>query len=287
MPETIATASQALKWAADRLSKTTPSGNVDAELLLRHVLGCTRADLYADPSRQISSQEAEEFRILVERREKHEPLQYLTGTQSFRSLELRVGPGVLIPRPETEIVVERALELIRYLESPLVADIGVGSGAIALSIAKERPDSTVWGTDKSKPALEWAMRNRRRTKAMNVNFAEGDLLDALPPGLEAKFDLVVANPPYLSLSELAASPFEVREFEPEAATVAGPSGLEIASRIVQDALGWLTPGGWLVLETWSGQAERLRLLMTPRYDEVELHDDLTGATRIAQGRKSL
>lgn len=287
MPETISTTSQALKWAAERLSKTVPSGNVDAELLLRHVLGCTRADLYADPSRQLSEHEAQEFRSLVERRERQVPLQYLTGTQNFRSLELRVGPGVLIPRPETEIVVERALELIRYIESPLVADIGVGSGAIALSIAKERPDSTVWGTDKSKLALEWAMRNRRGTKALNVNFAEGDLLDALPFGLEGKFDLVVANPPYLSDAEAAASPFEVREYEPGAATIAGPSGLEIASRIVRDAPRWLRPGGWLVLETWPGQAERLRLLMTPQYDEVELHSDLTGSTRIAQGRKSL
>jgi release factor glutamine methyltransferase len=279
--------SQALLWGVEQLKEISENPNLDAELLLRHVLGASRVDLYASPERVLDDTELEEFRQLVARREQREPVQYLTGLQNFRALELRVGPGVLIPRPETEMVVERALELIRYDQDPLVADMGVGSGAIALSIAKERPDSTVWGVDKSASALEWAMRNRRRGQAFNVNFVQSDLFEAVPPALKEKFDLIVANPPYLSLAELAQAAFEVRFFEPETATVAGPTGLEVASRLVNESRGWLRPGGWLVLETWPGQAERLRLLMIARYAEVHLHSDLSGATRIAEGRRPL
>jgi release factor glutamine methyltransferase len=281
------TSAQALTWGVERLRERSENANLDSELLLRHVLGCTRVDLYAQPDRVLSDEESAEFLELVGRREQSEPVQYLTGVQSFRALELRVGPGVLIPRPETEMVVERALELIRYNQEPLVADMGVGSGAIALSIAKERPDSTVWGVDNSPSALEWAMRNRRRAQAYNVNFVESDLYDSVPPALKGKFDLIVANPPYLSVNELAQAAFEVRFYEPEEATVAGPTGLEVASQLVDESVDWLRPGGWLVLETWPGQAQRLKLLMSARYVEVDLHEDLSGATRIAEGRKPL
>jgi release factor glutamine methyltransferase len=131
------------------------------------------------------------------------------------------------------------------------------------------------------------MRNRRRAQAFNVNFVESDLYDSVPPALKGNFDLIVANPPYLSVQELAQAAFEVRFYEPEEATVAGPTGLEVASQLVDESVNWLRPGGWLVLETWPGQAQRLKLLMAARYVEVDLNEDLSGATRIAEGRKPL
>jgi release factor glutamine methyltransferase len=275
----------ALDWAGSRLRSHVASPAVDAELLLRHILGCPRALLFSDPHAAVPAPAAARFAELVERRAAGEPLQYLTAVQSFRHLELAVGPGVLVPRPETEVVVERALGHLAGVASPVVVDLCTGSGAIALAVATECPGAAVWATELSAAAAAWARRNAGRVGPPNLTILEGDLFGPLPPALRGSVDLVVANPPYLSEAELRETEADVREHEPVLATVAGPSGLEVAGRIVEAAPGWLRSGGWLVLETHPGQAARLLSLMAAGYAEAAVLPDLTGASRIAEGRR--
>lgn len=224
-------------------------------------------------------------RLVERRRRGGEPLQYITGRQAFRGLELLVGPGVMIPRPETEMVVEQALSRLAGISSPRVVDLCTGSGAIALAVATERPDSVVWATEISDEALAWARRNLERAEADNVTLLQGDLLGPLPEWFEGSVDLVVANPPYLSVVEVQVAPPEVRDHEPREALMAGPTGLELAARVVTEACEWLAPGGWLVMETSPTQAERLRALMHAHYTHVDIHRDLAGMLRIAEGRR--
>ncbi|MGH2769878.1 MAG: peptide chain release factor N(5)-glutamine methyltransferase, partial [Actinomycetota bacterium] len=221
---------------------------------------------------------------LVTRRGGGEPLQYLTRRQAFRRLDLLVGPGVLVPRPETEIVVEHALARLTGLTAPLVVDLGAGSGAIALAVATERPDAQVWAIEISPEAAAWARRNVERVAPARVTVLEGDLFQPLPDGLRGRLDLVVTNPPYLSNADLERVAPDVADHEPRVATVAGRSGLEIAKRVAVESLEWLHPGGWLVMETHPGQAGRLASLLGAGYVEVSLHEDLAGALRVAEGR---
>ena len=216
------------------------------------------------------------------RRARGEPLQYLTGVAGFRRLELEVGPGVLVPRPETELVAERAMELLP--RSGTVVDVGTGSGAIALAIADERPDATVWGTDNSPLALQWARRNAEAL-GLDVNLVQGDLLDACPPELRGRIDVVVANLPYIATSEQAELPVDVTGHEPHEALFAGDDGLRAISVLARQAPGWLFSGGWLVMEIGHTQGPRVRpMLEDLGYLDVALHRDLAGRERIAQGR---
>lgn len=276
---------EALRWARRRLGDLVESPGVDAEVLLCHVLGASRAGLYARGNRPLSGSEAALLEDLVARRAAGEPLQYLTGHQQFRTLDLLVGPGVLVPRPETEMVVERALAHIAGTPSPVVVDVGMGSGAIALSVAAERPDSRVWATEISPAAAAWARRNRERAGLAGVVIVQGDLLAPLPATLRGAIDLVVANPPYLAEGQLAGVATDVRAHEPVVATVSGPTGLEVPARVVEEAWTWLRTGGWLVMETWPGQADDLLGLVAARYEDAGLVADLTGSLRIAEGRK--
>jgi release factor glutamine methyltransferase len=280
------TVQEALHWARGLLGERVEAGAFEAEVLLRHVLGCSRADLFSNFERKLEPAERGKFRELVERRFRREPLQYLTGSQAFRGLELLVGPGVLIPRPETELVVERALELIEPLTAPKVVELGTGSGAIALSIASERGDSRVWATEISPEAIAWARKNLEVAGIENVVLCEGDLF-ALPNKLRGEIDLVVANPPYLSEAELDRAPAEVRDHEPRAATLSGLTGLEVPARVVEQSLEWLKPGGWMVMEISPEQAGRLQSLLEARYREVQVQFDLAGKRRVAVGRKPL
>jgi release factor glutamine methyltransferase len=275
---------EALRWARRWLAPAVESPQVEAEVLVTHVLGRSRAEVYGGHSLPFSTEEARRLGELVARRVGGEPLQYLTGHQAFRRLDLAVGPGVLVPRPETEMVVEHALGRIAGLDSPRVVDAGTGSGAIALSIGVERPDATVWATEVSPEAAAWARRNLDRVGAGNVTVVEGDLFSPLPDTLRGAVDLVVANPPYLSAAQLAGVAVDVRDHEPVVATVSGPSGLEVPARVVEEALAWIRPGGWLVMETWPGQADDLLALLSARYAEAAVHPDLTGSLRIAEGR---
>ncbi|MGI8606473.1 MAG: peptide chain release factor N(5)-glutamine methyltransferase [Gaiellaceae bacterium] len=254
-----------------------PSPRVDAELLVAHVLGLSRTGIYAN-GRVVSSTEAERLAALVARRAEREPLAYVLGEWGFRRLSLRVDRSVLVPRPETEVVVERCLELIRGLEAPTVLDVGTGSGAIALSIADEHPGAQVLGVDSSAKALAVARDNVRRCGLeRRVELAESDLL----AGVGSSFDLVVSNPPYVSPSERSGLEPEVRDFEPSVAV----EGFEVANRIAAEALGVLRPGGWIVLECGDGQA--LALVAELRelgYDRATVSPDLAGVERVVEGR---
>lgn len=273
--------------AVERLTLAlgAPSARAEAELLLRHVLDCTRAELYCGPERTLSAAQQAELDALAARRRAGEPLQYLTGIQAFGPLELSVGPGVLVPRPETELVAQRAVELLAGRADPRVVDVGTGSGAIALFVAAARPDARVWATERSPAALRWARSNLHSCKLPNVRMLQADLFEGLPDDLRGACDLVVSNPPYLSGAQYAAAPVDVREHEPAEALVCGQDGLEVSRRLVDEAPEWLGPDGTLLLETGPGQAERLRDAMELRLRRVTISADLTGRPRIAEGSK--
>lgn len=263
--------------AAELENAGCPSPRVDAEWLLAHVLGGTRSDLYAG-DRALSGEELGRFRSLVERRRNREPLAYVLGEWGFRRLRLSVDARVLIPRPETEILVERCLKLLAAVERPRVLDIGVGSGAIALSIADERPDAEVVATDSSPGALEVAEANKRRLGLDGrVELRLGDLL----AGVAGPFDLVVSNPPYVPPEELAGLEPEVR-LEPREALVGSGRHAEIAA----PAWSVLRHGGALALEVGHGQAASVAAALGRLgYVDVLSTPDLAGVERIVDGRR--
>ena len=254
------------------------SPRVDAEILLAHVLGTNRAGLYAESRRRLTESEERALESLLERRVQREPLAYVLGEWGFRRLALLVDPRVLVPRPETEIVVGRALALIAGLEEPRVLDVGTGSGAIALAIADEHPGARVTGIDVSGDALDVARANARRA-GLSVALLRADLFEGLPDG---PWDLVVANPPYVAPDEIDGLEAEVREWEPRTALV----GEGATEAIASSALGVLREGGALVLETASGEARRIaELLRSLGYVDIGVTRDLAGHERVVEGRR--
>lgn len=219
---------------------------------------------------------------LVRRRLAGEPLQYVLGTAAFRRLELRVGPGVFIPRPETELVAERAMA--RLPSSGTLVDLCTGSGAIALSVADERPDARVLATELSPTALQWATSNRDAT-GLRVDVYQGDLLVPLPSDLAGRVDVVVSNPPYVDPGERSALPRDVVGHEPEGALFAPGEGTSVIARIASEARAWLRRDGWLVLEIGETQGGAVRaLLERDNYADVSIEPDLAGRERIAEAR---
>jgi release factor glutamine methyltransferase len=252
-----------------------PSPRVDAEWLLAHALGVSRSELYADGGEAPADRERV-FRELVARRATREPLAYVLGEWGFRRLTLAVDPRVLIPRPETEALVERCLVLIADLPEPRVIDIGTGSGAIALAIADEHRGARVVGTDSSADALAVAADNRART-GLEVELVEGELF----AGLEGPFDLVVSNPPYVAVEDVDSLSPEVGEHEPRTALI--ESGATEA--IAEQALSRLAPGGRLAFEVADGKAVAIAALLRGLgYEEVEIGKDLAGRERVVDGR---
>jgi release factor glutamine methyltransferase len=254
-----------------------PSPRVDAEWLLAHALGISRTELYADGDEAPPDRERL-FRELVARRATREPLGYVLGEWGFRRLTLRVDPRVLIPRPETEAVVERCLVLLAEVAEPRVLDVGVGSGAIALAIADEHAGAKVVATDNSPGALAVAEENRARAGLEDrVELVQGELL----AGVDGPFDLVVSNPPYVKPDEFNWLEPEVARFEPREALVA-PG---VTEAIVEQALPRLAPGAPLVLETAQGEARSVAALLTGLgYQDVWIGEDLAGRERVVDGR---
>jgi release factor glutamine methyltransferase len=253
-------------------------------------LDCDRAYLYAHPERELTPDETQRHDEALARRSTGVPAQYITGHQEFWGLDLIVSPAVLIPRPETEHVVETVLELAkpqpveRRAPPPVrLVDVGTGSGAIALALAKELPSAEIHATDISPEALEVARANAARHELTSrIKFHRADLLNALPHG---EFDFVVSNPPYVGESEEDSVQLEVRKFEPRNAVFAGPTGLEVIERLIPQAQTVLRPGGWLVFEISGTIADRVRRLLS-RWDEVAIRSDLQGIARVAIARKS-
>ena len=275
-----ATCIDTLLRAAETRLAAGGSPRLDAELLLAHVLGTSRGTLYARGGDQVDAASAARFRELVERRARGTPLAYLTGRRGFWSLELEVSPAVLVPRPETELLVERALALGGH--GPLaVADLGTGSGAVALALATERPAWHIVATDCSAAALGVARANARRLALGNVECLEGDWC---APLAGRQFDLIVSNPPYIGAGEPELADPALRH-EPRAALTPGPSGLEALEAIAAQARTCLRPGGHLLLEHGAQQAAGLaHRLVALGYAHVRCHPDLAGHDRVTEAR---
>ena len=279
---------EALASAIARLTKANvPSPRMNAELLLMFTLECDRAYLHAHPERKLSADEQARYDQAVIEREGGMPAQYITGHQEFWGMDLIVTPAVLIPRPETEHVIETVLRLVGVGPShsatdPLrMVDVGTGSACIALALAKELPHAEVHATDISPAALEIARANAARHQLeTRIQFHQTDLLQGFGPG---SFNFVVSNPPYVGESEEDQVQLEVRKYEPRNAVFAGASGLEVIERLIPQSRESLKPGGWLVMEISRAIAERVRELLTG-WNDVGITNDLQGIARVASAR---
>ena len=255
----------------------------EAALLLRHALDVSDAWLIAHMDNAIGVAQAEAFRNLIERRARGEPVAYLTGTRGFHDIELQVAPGVLIPRPETEVLVELALQRIPADADCNVADLGTGSGAIALAIARARPQAHVVATDASGAALDVARGNAERLRIDNVEFRQGDWYAGLAG---EPFDMIVSNPPYIAEGDPHLREGDLR-FEPASALASGADGLDAIRVIVRGAREHLRNGGWLLLEHGFDQGADVRdLLLDYGLAEVFTQNDLEGRERVTGGRIS-
>jgi len=261
--------------------KTAGYSSVDAEILFAHLLGLTRMELHNPIAleralAEVSDESAiiDGYAELVKRRCNHEPVQYLTGTAGFRNLDLAVGPGVLVPRPETEGLVEEVLKHIANLPGPVsVIDLGAGSGAMAISIATEAPNTHVIAVEKSADAIKWLKQNVAFYDE-NIRIVQGDVADVLEG---VKCDVVVANPPYVPDSQ--PLPKDVANFEPAIALFGGSDGLELPKRFIIAAARLLKTGGLLAIEHTETQGAAITKLLSADFNQIALHQDLTGQPR--------
>jgi len=285
--KTAETISQALKLAADKLSdlpRTNP--RLEAEILLAHVLDKPRTHLFAWPENRLDGSARILFETLIERRLSGEPSAYLTGYREFWSLELKVTRDTLIPRPETELLVEQALTLIPAESTYRIADLGTGSGAISAAIASERPACRILATDISAAALEIARENFEKLDLGNVCCAQGQWCAALPAE-DPLFDLIVSNPPYIASTDPHLTEGAL-PWEPAHALISGMHGLDDIHTIVTEASHHLIPGGWLLLEHGYDQGEQVRhMLNTAGFQLFRTFRDLSGRERLSQGQRSL
>jgi release factor glutamine methyltransferase len=271
----------ALARASERLGGAgVDSPRLDAELLLAHVLDSSRSAILAHPERRLGSEAEARFRALVARRAAREPLAYLLGHREFFGLDFAVDPRVLVPRPETELLVEQALALARCLPSaPLVADVGAGSGAIAVSLAVHLPRATIYALDASAAALEVTAANaRRHGVADRVHCLQGDLLSPLARPV----DIVTANLPYVTGAELETLPPEIRDHEPRAALDGGRDGLDLVRRLLAMAGPYLNRGGAILLEIGAAQGQAASDLARACFPSaaVDLQQDYAGLDRL-------
>ena len=272
------TVESALKGAVRSLILHSSSAQLDAEVLLSHVLRVDRAALITRGSRLLAAEDLEVYRELLERRKAGLPVAYLTGRREFWSLPLKVTPAVLVPRPETEMLVEIALQHLPRSEERAVLDLGTGSGAVALAIASERPRARVVAVDVSPGALDLARDNARTLVLRNVTFRLGSWFEPVPGEV---FDVVVANPPYVADGDPALAALAA---EPQLALVAGPAGLDALEAITAQAPQHLSRGGWLVLEHGSTQQQAVATLLERHgFVNIACHSDYSGLPRVTRG----
>ena len=281
-----------LKQAVDSayqlfIGNDVPSPRLNAELLMQFVLGCERAYLYAHPERELTADEQSRYDEVIRERARGCPTQYITGHQEFWGLDLLVSPAVLIPRPETEHVVETVLELVK--EYPFsgpgrlrMVDVGTGSGCIALALASELPHAEIHACDISDEALEIARINAARLAlGGKVLFRKSDLLDVYAG---EQFDFVISNPPYVGEAEADKVQRQVREFEPLIAVFSGHEGMDIYHRLIPQARDHLHPGGWFVAEIGFSEEAKVRALLAG-WGEIQVTPDLQGIPRVVAARK--
>ncbi len=285
------TVPETLRWAGEYLSlHKVPDPSIEAEFLLAHAFGCQKKDLLIHPERVLTPGEVEQFKGFVERRGRREPLQYILGEVEFRGLSFKVNRKVLIPRPETELLVEEAINSIKGREGSgegkdiTILDLCTGSGCIAISIAKELPYCRVYAVDISERAIEVARENAERYGVgERVIFLPGDLFEAIEPlGLDGEIDLIISNPPYVSKKEMEGLQPEIKAYEPLSALYGGEDGLDFYRRIVDEAPFYLSDGGLLIMEIGCSQAERVKDLLENEglFSQIEVKKDLSGIDRI-------
>jgi release factor glutamine methyltransferase len=268
------------------LLKDLPNPALEAKLLLLECTSIPEEQFYSFPKRKLSRAEERRFYKLVSKRLTGYPLAYLTGVKEFWSIPFRVSPGILIPRPETELIVEKVVELSSR-EKETIVDIGTGCGNIAVSLAKELPQVRIVATDTAQKALKLAKLNASRQKISNMIFARGSLFSALKRlGLEGKCDFIVSNPPYVSEGEWEKLDIEIRDHEPKSALVAGKSGLEVINKLIQGAPPYLKPGGCLLVEIGAGQKDKVQSLFdfSSIWEKVNFFKDLNGISRVVMGK---
>ena len=274
---------QAQQAAAERLKRLPhASPELEAALLLCHVLEQPRSHLFAWPDKPLSLEQKASYDNLIQRRLEGEPIAHITGEREFWSLNLQVSEATLIPRPETELLVELALAHLAGQEKPSIADLGTGSGAIALALASEREDALIHASDQSGSALQVAQENARRLKLSNLSFFSGSWFDALPPA--QRYDLIVSNPPYIEADDPHLSRGDLPR-EPLAALVSGADGLSDIRIIAEQAPAHLAEGGWLLMEHGYKQGESVRKILTEKgFNHIQTHSDLAGQPRVTEGR---
>ncbi|MFZ3065812.1 MAG: peptide chain release factor N(5)-glutamine methyltransferase [Nitrospirota bacterium] len=293
----IWTVIKALTWAEAYLKGfNIPNAKIDAEYLLSHILKCKRQELYLNPDTQLINQDINTFKGFIQRRSKREPLQYIIGEEEFRGLAFKVTRDVLIPRPETELLVEEAVKIIERQrakgkgQKTNVIDLCTGSGCIAVSIAKEIDNCKVYATDISEKALAVAKESAKRHSVEDrITFLQGSFLEPLKDkGLESKIDIMLSNPPYVSKKDMEKLQPEIKEYEPPLALYGGEDGLDSYRTIIPEALTYLENGGYLILEIGYGQAKGVKELFAqyPAYGKIKIINDLSEIERVVKARKS-
>jgi release factor glutamine methyltransferase len=253
-------------------------------------LGLSRVTVLTEGERPVPVPIVARAQSLFARRARHEPLQYILGTQEFCGHAFAVGPGALIPRPETELLVQEAIRLLQGRLTVIAVDVGTGSGCVAVSVAKALPHSRVWAADISQTALNVARTNiDRHAVADRVTACHGDLLAPLDEALAERIDVILSNPPYIAESEWPALPRDVAEYEPRVALDGGPDGLREHRRLADQAPQWLAPGGWLILEIGQGQRRPIEryLNSTGMYRDIVVRKDHQGIERLVAAQSSL
>ena len=270
-----------LTTATKCLTATSDSASIDAEVLLCHVLKKPRSHLRAWPEKQLTPEQQSLFQQLLEQRIHGTPVAYLTGTREFWSRDFKVNEHVLIPRPDTELLIELSLSLLSDKPNARIIDLGTGSGAIAITLAAELPDLEVWATDQSEQALKVAQENAATHQTQNIHFCLSNWFDSIKP---SKFDLVISNPPYIDGDDPHLSQGDVR-FEPDSALIAHNNGLKDIESITQQAQHYLKPGGTLLIEHGYDQQIAVQAIFNSfNYDNIQTHTDLSGNPRVTTGQ---
>jgi release factor glutamine methyltransferase len=290
LPKALWTLLGALQWTTDYLKRHhIDHARAVAEVLLANVLQCERIDLYLHYDQPLHNDELAQFKTLIKRRVNREPEAYIIGRKEFWSLGFKVTPAVLIPRPETECLVETTLALLGSRDQARILELGTGSGAISVALASEKAGWHLWASDISRPAIELARHNACHLLGQErIHFFRGSWLEPVNPGA-TRFDAIIANPPYVATADIVSLDAEIRQFEPIGALDGGPHGLNDLARIIDGAAQYLLPGGYAILEMGYDQRAAVEGLATASgaYDQIVFGKDYSGHDRVVQLRKKI
>ena len=273
---------QALQYAVQNISNTSPSANLDAQILLSYILNCNRAHLIAWPEKELSLQQIDSFQELIKQRQQGSPVAHLTGQREFWSLNFKVNNSTLIPRPETETLIEFILDKFGERKELTVLDMGTGTGAIAITLSSEKPDWKITASDISTAAITLAKENSIILNTKNITFLQSDWFTKIP---QQTFDLIVSNPPYISIDDPHLAEGDIR-FEPKSALTSGKTGMDDIDHLCLQAQNYLAKNGWLIVEHGYNQKSVVADCFTRNeYKNVSQRNDLAGHCRMTAGNK--